>query len=270
MRRAGRSTPGARARRTPRDAPRRSSRTEELLDERLGRELVHESERGEGEALDHDLHAEIGHVPARVGDDVVEQHPQVRVDRVVPGQLRVEVPGEHLYMACLVHHLCRRVVLGVDPGNGLDDLRGADQRALLTVHELRQRPVLRLDPELDPFLVAPRLERRALQVHLPVAVVLERLVRDDDLLLVDVGVPREIVGVPLRRLRLLVELEQRLAALLVVPREDGVACDVTLWATASMSSFETARIASMSSTSARPISSSLVTAIGITSLSGGG
>ena len=43
-----------------------------------------------------------------------------------------------------------------------------------------------------------------------------------DLLLVDLDVPGQVVGVPLRRLRLLVELHQRGAAALVVPREDGV------------------------------------------------
>ena len=115
---------------------------EQLLEQRLGRHLVHEAERGERETLDHDLHAEVRHVPAGVGDDVVEEHLEVRVDRVVTRQLRVEVAGEHLDVAGLVHHLRRRVVLGVDPRDGLDDLRGADQRALLAVHELGQRPVL--------------------------------------------------------------------------------------------------------------------------------
>ena len=46
---------------------------EQLLEQRLGRHLVHEAERGEREALDHDLHAEVRHVPAAVGEDVVEQ-----------------------------------------------------------------------------------------------------------------------------------------------------------------------------------------------------
>ena len=159
-------------------------------------------------------------------DDVVEQHLEVGVDRVVPRQLRVEVPGEDLDVAGLVHHLGRGVVLGVDPRHGLDDLRGADQRALLAVHELRQRPVLRLDPELDPLLVAPLLERRAGEV-------------------VHCGRSRSGSGcsaatfswstsmshgrslrVPLRRLRLLVELAERGPAALVVPREDRVGVGV--------------------------------------------
>ena len=47
---------------------------QQLLEQRLGGHLVHEAERGEREALDHDLHAEVRHVPAAVGEDVVEQH----------------------------------------------------------------------------------------------------------------------------------------------------------------------------------------------------
>ena len=163
---------------------------EQLLEQRLGGHLVHEPERREREALDHDLHAEVGHVPAGVGDDVVEQHLEVRVDRVVTRQLRVEVPGEHLDVAGLVHHLRRRVVLGVDPRHRLDDLRGADQRALLAVHELRQRPVLRLDAELGSTPCRPR-SRTACPVRSRSAVeaVLVGLVRLRDLLLVDVDRP---------------------------------------------------------------------------------
>ena len=185
-------------------------------------------------------------------DDVVEQHLQVRVDRVVTRELLVEVPGEHLDVAGLVHHLRRRVVLRVDPRHGLDDLRGADQRALLAVEELRERPVLALDAELDPLVVGPRLERRALEVE-PTR---ERAV--------DVRLPRsraparpgrpasrpvEVGGrVPLRRLRLLVQLDERLARLLVVPREQrvGVRPGSMCW-TSSTSLLVIERIASRSS-----------------------
>ena len=117
--------------------------TQQLLQQRLGRQLVDEPEGGERETLDHDLHAEVRHVPAAVLDDVVEQQPKVRVDRIVAGQLGVEVSGEHLDVAGLVHHLRRRVVLGVDPRHRFHDLGRAQQRALLAVHELRQLPVLR-------------------------------------------------------------------------------------------------------------------------------
>jgi hypothetical protein len=115
---------------------------QELLQERLGRHLLDEPEGRQGEPLDHDLHTEVGHVPPRVLDDVVEKQPQVGVDRIVARQLLVEVLGEHLDVPGLVHDLGRRVVLGVDPRHRLDDLCRADERALLAVEELGQRPVL--------------------------------------------------------------------------------------------------------------------------------
>jgi hypothetical protein len=49
---------------------------QQLLEQRLGGHLLHEAERGQRQALDHDLHAQVGHVPAGVADDVVEQHPR--------------------------------------------------------------------------------------------------------------------------------------------------------------------------------------------------
>jgi hypothetical protein len=158
---------------------------------------VHEAERGEREALDHDLHAQVGHVPAAVVDDVVEQQPEVGVERVVPVELGVEVLGEHLDVAGLVHHLGRGVVLGVDPRHRLDDLRRADQRTLLAVHELAEGPVVGLDAEVDPLLLAPLLERacrpRRSGEALPVGAVLHEVV-DEHLLDVDLGVPGRSVS----------------------------------------------------------------------------
>jgi len=75
--------------------------TEELLEQWLGGHLVEEAERGQRQALDHDLHAEVGHVPAAVVEDVVEQQAEVRVDRVVTRELLVEVLGEDLDVASL-------------------------------------------------------------------------------------------------------------------------------------------------------------------------
>ena len=69
-------------------------------------------------------------------EDVVEDALEVVVDAVLAAELLVEVAGEHLDVARFVHHLRRGVVLRVDPRNGLDDARGAQQRALLAVHEL--------------------------------------------------------------------------------------------------------------------------------------
>ena len=133
--------------------------TQQLLEQRLRRELVQEPERGQGEALDHHLHAEVRHVPPAVVDDVVEQHPQVGVDLEPAVELLLQVAGEDLDVARLVDDLRRGVQLGVVPRHGLGDLRGAQQRALLAVQELGQRPPALVDAELEPLLARPTSRR---------------------------------------------------------------------------------------------------------------
>ena len=184
---------------------------------------MQEAERRQRQALDHHLHAEVGHVPARVLDDVVEQHPQVGVDLEPAAQLLVDVAVEDLDVAGFVHRLRRGVQLGVVPRHGLDDLGGAQQRALLAVQELRERPAPLVDAELEPLLVAPLRDDRAVVVVGCEARLDRRLVGGHDLLEVDVGVPRQIGGgVPLADLGLLVQLAQLRASERVVPREDRV------------------------------------------------
>ncbi len=109
-------------------------------------------------------------------------------------------------------------------GHRLDDLGRADQRPLLAVEELRERPVLALDAERDPFLVAPLLDRGAGQVEADAEAAVGLGLLDDQPLLVDLGLPGKVgLAVPLGALGLLVELvELRTGALLVVPGEDGV------------------------------------------------
>jgi hypothetical protein len=90
-----------------------------------------------------------------VVDDVVEQHAEVGVDRVVARRAWCRGTGEHLDVAGLVHDLGRGVVLGVDPRDRLDDLGGAEQSALLAVHELAEGPVLLSRPSSHPLGVSP-------------------------------------------------------------------------------------------------------------------
>lgn len=104
------------------------------------------------QTLDQDLHAKVGHVPTRVAEHVVEQRAQVRVDRVRRLDL-VEVAGVRLDVAGLVHDLRRRVVLRVDVGDGLHDLGGADQGALLTVEELAELPRDHVASHVAAFLL---------------------------------------------------------------------------------------------------------------------
>ena len=52
--------------------------------------VADQAERRERQALDEHLHAEVGHVPARVAQRVVEQALQVRIDRVDELELLVQ------------------------------------------------------------------------------------------------------------------------------------------------------------------------------------
>ena len=114
-------------------------------------------ERRERQALDQHLHAEVRHVPARVAEDVVEQALQRRRDRVGELELVVQQPRVRLDVARLVDHLRRGVELGVDARHLLHDLRGADQRALLAVQELRQLPGLKVAAEIRLLLARQSL-----------------------------------------------------------------------------------------------------------------
>ena len=154
---------------------------------------------------------------------VVQQRAEVGVHRVLDAaQLLVQVLGEHLNVACLVDHLGGGVVLGVDPRDGLDDLGGADQGALLAVQELAEAPVHRLDAQVLPFLLVQLVERRFRVLgevgHLGGVGGGQHLVR------IDVDRPVQVgLAVPLGDLRLLVELVQPGPLTLVVaPGEDGV------------------------------------------------
>lgn len=113
---------------------------EDLLREGLVGGVADHPERGEGEALDEDLHTEVRHVPAAVGERVAQQRLEVVVDRVQHPDLLVQETAVDLGVPGLVHGLGRRVELGVQVGDGLHNARGADHRALLAVQELAELP----------------------------------------------------------------------------------------------------------------------------------
>ena len=74
-------------------------------------------------------------------------------DRVRELELLVQQPRVGLDVARLVHHLGRRVELGLVGRHGLHDLGGRDERALLAVHELRERVGLQVAADVDPVLL---------------------------------------------------------------------------------------------------------------------
>ena len=63
-------------------------------------------------------------------------------------------------MAGLVDHLRGGVELRVDARDLLDDLRGADQSALLAVQELREVVSLRMAPQLRAFFLGQPFPNR--------------------------------------------------------------------------------------------------------------
>ena len=96
---------------------------QQFLQQRFAGGLVHHAERAERESLDHDLHAEELHVPARVAHQRVHDREQVVVDLVQLAELGLQVAQEHLQVACLVHDLRRAVELAVHPAHALGHLR---------------------------------------------------------------------------------------------------------------------------------------------------
>ena len=204
---------------------------EELAEQRLFGAAEHVAEGSEGERLDDDLHAEVGDVPARILEQRHDLGVEERVHRIGVAELLVEVLGEHLGVAGLVHRLGGGVVLGVDPRDGLGDLGGRQHGALLAVHELAERGLEELDPDLGELLLAPRGDRRAGDLGGGFDEQLGRArVGGDQLLRVDVDRPVELGdAVPLGRHRLVVELDELFTVTRVVPRHDplGVVGDQT-------------------------------------------
>src|SRR5947199_115314 len=185
--------------------------------ERVLRLVADGGEGGEREPLDQHLHAEVGHVPARVAEDVVEQALERRRDRVGEVELLVQEARVGLHMARLVHHLRGGVEFGVDARHLLHDLGGADERPLLAVQELRELPGLEVAPEGGLLLAREPLPHGRAEDRDRLVGQLLRIFRIEVLRPVDAG-----VGVPLELLALLVEVHERGAALLVLPAKDGV------------------------------------------------
>jgi len=139
---------------------------------------------------------------------------QVLVDRVEQADLLGREPGEDLHVARLVHGLGGGVELRVDVGHRFDDPPGHGQRALLAVQELAEEPGRHVVAELVPFglvqllVLARAVDRGQLLGRVHDVRVVNRLVPVDPL-----------GGVPLLVLTPLVQVEQALPPVAVLPGE---------------------------------------------------
>jgi hypothetical protein len=116
--------------------------------ERFRSHVADEPERRECETFDEHLHPEVRHIPAAVTDDVVEQALQVLVERVDKPELLMQLAAVHLDVACLVDDLRCGIELRVHVRHRLDDLRRADERPLLAMHELAESPRFDMEARL--------------------------------------------------------------------------------------------------------------------------
>ena len=110
----------------------------------LGGHVADQTKRGQRQALDEDLHTQVGHVPPAVANRVLEQAGQVVVDRVDQTDLLVEVPAVDLDVTGFVDGLGGGIELGIDVWHRLHDLGYGDECSLFPVHELAEAPRLEL------------------------------------------------------------------------------------------------------------------------------
>ena len=132
-------------------------------------------------------------------------------------ELLVQQARIGLDMPRLVHHLGRGVELAVEIGHGLHDLGGGDQRALLAMHELRDRRGLLVVADLDLLLVGQPVPDIGAEDRDGTVVELHRVLGIEILRPVDAQ-----RRVPLLLLALVVELQQRLAPVIIFPGEAGL------------------------------------------------
>ncbi len=182
--------------------------------ERIFRHVANSRKGRQREPLDKHLHAEVRHVPSRVAQDLIEQHLERRRDRINDIELFVQQALVDLDMARLIHHLGGGIELRLDIGDLLDDLRGANQRALLAMEELRKIVGLRMTPQVGLFLFGQALpDRRAEDGKILVGQFL-------GIFRIQIERPIDAVArVPLLLFALLIEAMQGRAAVFIFPFE---------------------------------------------------
>ena len=196
--------------------------------QRMAGGVANALEGGQRQAFDQDLHAKEGHVPARVGQHLLQQGLQPRGQRIDQVELVVQQARIRLDVARLVHGLGRGIELRVHRRHHVHQLGGDHQRALLAVHELGQRVRLLMVADVDAILLRQLVPQRRAEDRDRAVVEQLRIFRVEILRPVDAQ-----RGVPLPALALVVEVEQVAALVLVFPGKrrflllaDGPAGDV--------------------------------------------
>ena len=103
---------------TKRDMPRlvAGHQVHHILEHRVRRCLAGGIERGQSQALDHNLHTNKLHIPTLIGQDLVDNTLQVRIDRIHHANTLLQVFVEHLNVARFIESLGSRIELGVQRG----------------------------------------------------------------------------------------------------------------------------------------------------------
>ena len=140
-----------------------------------------------------------------------------RYDRVGEVEFLVQQALVHLDVPRLIHHLRRGIELRLDVGHLLDDLRGANESALLSVQELRKVMSLRMAPQVCTLFVGQAFPNRRSKNR---EILVRQLLR-----IFRIKIERPIdttAGIPLQLLALLVESVERFTAVLVLPLETAL------------------------------------------------
>ena len=161
----------------------------QLLEERVVGALQQAHEGRNGQAFHHHLHAEELEVPAAFHRDGLDQVEQVLGAGIFAVQLLVNVARKHLHVPGFVEGLGGGVELRVHVRHGRGQLRGGLKGALFAVHELADQVGVVFDGQALLFFLA-HLEE-------PVGFGPGRVDIKDLPFQVHVGVPRQVVGVPL-------------------------------------------------------------------------
>ena len=111
-----------------------------VLQDRIGRSLTCRIKRRQCQPFDHNLHADEFQVPPRVRQNFVDDAVEVGVNRIHQSNALLDVLIKDLNVSRFVKCLRRGIQLRIEGWRAGTQLTGYQQRSLLPVKELRERP----------------------------------------------------------------------------------------------------------------------------------